>query len=109
MGKDDRYNPDKERPGYGISHPTYDAAHRHTFPGAFFEGQERDDGTIAEEINRKLAAVEGVDVSEIDVRVSCGEVTVEGVVKTEEERVLVEDIACNTPGVSDCQNNLRTA
>jgi osmotically-inducible protein OsmY len=61
------------------------------------------------DIFSKLAAVEGVDVSEIDVRVSCGEVTVEGVVKTEEERVLVEDIACNTPGVSDCQNNLRTA
>lgn len=109
MGKDDRYNPDKERPGYGISHPTYDAAHRRPFPGALFSGQKRDDESIAKEIGRKLAAVEGLDASEISVRVSCGEVTVEGVVKNEGERTLVEDVACNTPGVSDCQNNLRVA
>lgn len=106
---DDSYNPDKERPGYGISHPNYDSAHRHPFKGSLFHNQERSDEGIAEEIARKLDAAEGVDAAQIEVKVSCGEVTLDGVVQTEEERQLVDDIACKTPGVADCQNNLRIA
>lgn len=106
---DDNYNPDKERPGYGISHPNYGAAHRNPFPGSLFGEQKRSDERIAEEITRKLDASSSFDSSRLSVKVACGEVTLDGKVAGEKEWTLAEEIARNTPGVADCQNNLRLA
>lgn len=106
---DDNYNPDKERPGYGISHPNYGAAHRNPYPGSLFDKQERSDEQIAKEITRKLEESGSFDASQISVKVASGEVTLDGKVESEEERSLADEIACQTPGVADCQNNLRLA
>ncbi|MEQ8327381.1 BON domain-containing protein [Parvibaculum sp.] len=108
MGKDDDpYNPDKERPGYGISHPNYAAAHRHSYPGAPFEEPKVSDRRILAEVGKRLEAAGNLDLTLIRVDVSCGEATIDGGVTSEAEVALVEEIVCGVPGITACQNNLR--
>lgn len=108
MGKkDDPYNPDKERPGYGISHPNYAAAHRHSYPGAPFEELKVSDRRILAEVGKRLAAAGNLDLTLVRVEISCGEATIDGRVTSAVERALVEEIVCGVPGITACQNNLR--
>lgn len=105
--EDDPYNPDKERPGYGISHPNYAAAHRHSYPGAPFDEPEIPDRKILQEIGKRLASAEGVDPTIFRVEMSCGEATIEGCARSEAEAARIEKLICETPGIAACRNNLR--
>lgn len=108
MGKDDEnFNPDKERPGYGISHSNYAPVHRKSDPGGLYEKQRAPDERISREINKRLSAVPTLDASEVRVEVSCGEAMIDGIVRNDEQRRLVEEIVCGTPEISACENNLR--
>lgn len=109
MGKDDEnFNPDKERPGYGISHPNYAPVHRRSDPAGMYEKQKRSDEQISNEIGKRLAEIPTLDVTRIRIEVASGDVTINGTVRSAAELALVEEIVCGTPEVSACENNLRT-
>lgn len=107
MGKDkDAYNPDKERPGYGISHPSYAPVHRRSEPGDVYEKQVLSDEVILKEVGKRLAAAEALDATRLTVNVASGEVTISGAVRNETERKKVEELARNTPDVVGVENTV---
>ncbi|HYD89287.1 MAG TPA: BON domain-containing protein [Vitreimonas sp.] len=67
----------------------------------------RSDDRIREDVNDRLTDDPDVDASEIDVKVSNGQVTLAGTVDSRDEKRRAEDCAEAVSGVRDVQNNLR--
>jgi osmotically-inducible protein OsmY len=96
-----------ERPGWGD--PSAWGPERVAGPhaGRGPRGYTRPDERIREDVCDRLAQHGYVDASDIDVRVSDGEVTLEGSVRERQEKRLAEDVAERVAGVRDVHNLLR--
>ncbi|OJT18488.1 hypothetical protein BO221_41250 [Archangium sp. Cb G35] len=69
-------------------------------------GYQRADDRIREDVCERL--MEGpVDVGDVEVTVSNGEVTLMGTVEERWQKRAIEDIACNVRGVHDVHNRVR--
>jgi osmotically-inducible protein OsmY len=78
---------------------------RHTGRGP--KGYRRSDERIREDVSDKLMEHPDLDASEIEVKVSNGEVTLSGLVDSRWAKRLAEDIAESSTGVRDVMNQLR--
>lgn len=67
----------------------------------------RSDDRIEEDVNDVLTRHPGIDASDVEVKVSNGEVTLDGEVPDRQQKRLAEDIAESVLGVSDVHNNLK--
>jgi hypothetical protein len=67
----------------------------------------RVDDRVHEDVCDRLTADPVVDATEIDVRVVRGEVTLEGEVRTRDQKRRAEHVAASAPGVCDVVNRLR--
>jgi osmotically-inducible protein OsmY len=77
------------------------------FAGRGPKGYTRSDERIREDVSDKLMEHPDLDASEIEVRVSGGEVTLSGSVDSRWVKRLAEDIAESCTGVRDVMNQLR--
>lgn len=71
------------------------------------KGYKRSDERIKEEISDLLTGHHEIDPSEVELKVSNGEVTLTGSVSSRHEKRLVEDLASQISGVTDVTNQLR--
>lgn len=110
------YNHDDEHRDRGGEHESFgeqvrEAGHRiarsvkRAFRGP--KGYKRSDDRIREDVSDRLGDHEYLDVSEVEVTVSNGEVTLTGTVRTRQEKFLAEEIADDISGVNDVHNQLR--
>jgi osmotically-inducible protein OsmY len=72
-------------------------------------GWRRSDERILEDVCDLMMLDPDLDASEIEARVSNGEVILEGSVESRWAKRLAEDIAFSAPGVRDVQNRLRVS
>jgi hypothetical protein len=72
------------------------------------KGYQRADGRIREDICDRLM-LSWMDAGDVDVRVLDGEVTLQGTVKSREEKRAIEALADSVLGVKDIINSLRIA
>lgn len=72
-------------------------------------GYTRTDDRIRDEICERLTFASGVDVSEVTVDVANGKVTLGGTVHRRSQKFDIEDLADNTFGVTEVENNIRVA
>lgn len=70
-------------------------------------GYTRSDERIREDVCDRLCEHGFVDASDIDVRVASGEVTLQGSVRSRQEKRIAEDIAEQVSGVRQLRNELR--
>lgn len=70
-------------------------------------GYTRTDERIRDEICERLTFTSGVDVREVSVDVDKGKVTLGGTVHTRGQKYDIEDLADNTFGVTEVENNIR--
>lgn len=77
------------------------------FAGRGPKGYTRSDDRIREDVSDKLMEHPDLDASEIEVRVSGGEVTLSGSVDSRWAKRLAEDVAESCTGVRDVMNQLR--
>jgi osmotically-inducible protein OsmY len=68
---------------------------------------QRSDARLREQVCDRLTSDPFVDATDIDVRVEHREVTLEGLVRTRNQRRRAEDVAASIGGVSDVMNRLR--
>jgi hypothetical protein len=73
------------------------------------KGFRRPDERIHEDLCARMAAHPALDASEIDVRITDGDVVLDGTVRSRSERRLAEAMAESVGGVRDIRNNLRLA
>ena len=73
------------------------------------KGYTRSDDRIAEDINEKLYHDSYVDASNIEVKVSNGEVILSGTVESRDTKHRAEDIADAVTGVKNVQNQLKVS
>ncbi len=71
------------------------------------KGYRRNDTTLHEEVCDRLTDDARIDASNIECKVSNGEVTLTGTVSTREEKRRAEDIAASVSGVHDVENKLK--
>jgi len=71
------------------------------------KGYRRSDERIKEEISDMLTSHPEIDPSEVEIKVSIGEVTLTGTASSRHEKRLIEDLASQVSGVSDVTNQLR--
>jgi osmotically-inducible protein OsmY len=89
-----------DRRGYGYGG---DGEHRGRGPRNY----TRSDDRIREDVNDRLSDDPHIDASEVAVRVSDGEVTLDGTVRSRWDKRHAEDIVDDVSGVKHVQNNLR--
>jgi hypothetical protein len=77
------------------------------FAGRGPKGYTRTDERIREDVCESLSQDDDVDASEVEVKVSGGEVTLTGTVITRSMKRRAEDIAEEVTGVRDVNNNLK--
>ncbi|MGN5477084.1 BON domain-containing protein [Cupriavidus basilensis] len=70
-------------------------------------GYTRTDARIREDICERLTFTTGLDVSDVSVDVDKGKVTLSGTVRTRSQKYDIEDLADNTLGVNEVENNIR--
>lgn len=70
-------------------------------------GYVRSDARIEEEVNERLTDDPYLDASDVAVRVSDREVTLEGIVDSRDDKRRAEDCVDSVSGVEHVQNNLR--
>ena len=70
-------------------------------------GYTRTDERIRDEICERLTFTTGIDVREVSVDVDKGKVTLGGTVRTRGQKYDIEDLADNTFGVTEVENNIR--
>ncbi len=107
----DRYSasaePQYRRYGYGqpwrYGYSEFDRGYAGRGP----RGYQRSDERMREDVCDRLCASPMVDASDIDVRVSNGEVTLTGTVASRDQKRTAEDIAESVWGVHDVHNQLR--
>jgi osmotically-inducible protein OsmY len=73
------------------------------------KGYTRSDERIREDVSDRMTDDWRIDASNIEVKVSGGEVTLSGTVTNRDDKRRAEDIAESVSGVSHVQNNLRVA
>lgn len=71
------------------------------------KGYKRSDERIKEEICDLLTNAPHIDPSELEVKVSSGEVTLSGTVEDRQEKRMAEDLASTISGVTEVHNQLR--
>jgi hypothetical protein len=71
------------------------------------KGFRRSDERIHEDLCERMAAHPALDASEIDVRVTNGDVVLDGTVRSRSERRLAEALAESVGGVREIHNELR--
>ena len=71
------------------------------------KGYERSDDRIREDICDRLAESDDIDPSEVEVKVSKGEVSIEGTVDERRTKHAIEDLCDSVSGVKDVRNGLR--
>jgi len=80
---------------------------RGRFTGRGPKDYTRSDDRIREDVSDRLEQHGEIDASEIEVRVSMGEVTLEGTVEDRRTKRMAEDLVENCPGVKQVHNRLR--
>lgn len=80
---------------------------RGRFTGRGPKGYTRSDERIREDISDRLEQHGEIDATEIEVRVTNGEVTLEGTVEDRWMKRLAEDVAEDCPGVKQVNNRIR--
>jgi hypothetical protein len=70
-------------------------------------GYQRSDSRIEEDVNERLTRHPMLDASDIEVRITGGEVTLSGMVDSRRAKRLAEDILDTVYGVKDVNNQLR--
>jgi osmotically-inducible protein OsmY len=73
------------------------------------KGYSRSDERIKEDVSDRLTDDWMIDASDVEVQVSSREVTLNGTVRSREEKWRAEDVAEQVSGVRHVQNNLRIA
>lgn len=73
------------------------------------KGYTRPDESIREELCRKLAYSDAVDVREVEVSVDGGVVELTGSVQDRRQKRWIEELAAQVSGVRDVLNRIRTA
>ena len=95
----------------GRSETTHEAREHWRVPGEHSgrgpRGYRRPDERIWEDVCDRLTDDGHVDATDVDVEVKDGEVTVEGTVRSRDEKRHAEDIIDSVPGVRDVHNRLR--
>jgi osmotically-inducible protein OsmY len=71
------------------------------------KGYERSPERLREDVCERLSYDDRVDASDIEVKVSGNEVTLDGTVDSRDARHRAEDIIESIPGITHVQNNLR--
>jgi osmotically-inducible protein OsmY len=96
---------------YGPGSSTFDQGDRNRggswFTGRGPKGYQRSDERINEDVCDRLCDSGEVDASEIEVRVSGGEVTLTGSVSDRNQKRRAEDLIEQVSGVREVHNNLR--
>jgi Ni/Co efflux regulator RcnB len=80
---------------------------RGRYSGRGPKGWQRSDERIREDVNERLTDHPHIDASEIEVKVSNGEITLTGTVEDRQSKRLAEDIADSVSGVREVHNQLR--
>jgi hypothetical protein len=80
---------------------------QHTGKGP--KGYQRSDDRIREEISDALTMDGDIDASEIEIRVTSGEVVMTGSVDSRQAKRAAEDLAERIQGVKDVRNELRVS
>jgi osmotically-inducible protein OsmY len=70
--------------------------------------ERRSDESIRDEIRTSLSQRPGLDVSDVEVEVEGGEVTLTGSVEDRDASWMAEDLVESVPGVSLVHNRLRS-
>jgi osmotically-inducible protein OsmY len=78
-----------------------------SFAGRGPKGYQRSDDRIREDVSDRLAEHPDLDASDMEVKVSKGEVTLTGSVDSRWAKRLAEDLVEACPGVRDVMNHLR--
>jgi osmotically-inducible protein OsmY len=73
------------------------------------KGYKRSDSRLEEDVNEKLTYDPRIDASEIEVKVSNGEVTLSGTVESRQEKYHIEDVVDSIMGVKEVTNNIRVS
>jgi osmotically-inducible protein OsmY len=107
-GLGDDYARDRGWSGAG-NHEDYAREPRPSFRGKGPKNWRRPDERIREVVNELLTEHDGIDATDVEVTVSEGEVTLEGMVGSRWQKRLAEDIAAACGGVRDVHNRLRVA
>lgn len=71
------------------------------------KGYTRSDEAIREDVCERLAKEEWLDLSEVEIDVSGGEVILRGSVASRRQKHAIEDVAAEVAGVIDVTNELR--
>lgn len=88
--------------GSSVSYPE-----RGRFSGKGPKGYQRSDDRIREDVCERLTRHPEIDASEIDVKVTNGEVTLTGTVDERLSKRMAEEVAENISGVKDVHNQVR--
>jgi len=91
----------------GGSYGRNDQTSRGQHAGKGPKGYRRSDERIEEDVNEALSQHSEIDATEIQVKVSNGEVTLTGTVHDRQAKRLAEDIAERCSGVQDVRNDIR--
>jgi hypothetical protein len=91
---------------YGESFGTV-GRNRGRFTGRGPKGYIRSDDRIREDVSDRLEQHGEIDATEIEIRVSNGEVTLEGTVEDRRTKRMAEDVVENCPGVKQVHNRIR--
>lgn len=102
----------RDRPGSPFSHGAGAGGSLRARPEGPFRGKGprsyvRSDARILEDVSDRLADDGRLDASDIEVKVEAGEVTLDGLVSSREDKRRAEDLAGQASGVRRLQNNLR--
>lgn len=92
---------------YGANADTFARPGQHAGRGP--KGYRRDDARITEDLNEALTHDRHIDASEIEVKVSGGEVTLSGTVDHRDAKRHAEDIAESISGVNEVNNQIRVS
>ena len=82
---------------------------RESYTGRGPRGYQRNDERVWEDVCDRLTDDPRVDASDIEVKVEQGEVTLEGNVRSREEKRRAEDVVEHIVGVKDVHNHLRVS
>ena len=89
--------------------PEYERWGRESYAGRGPRGYQRTDQRVWEDVCARLTDEPHVDASDVEVRVENGEVTLEGSVRSREEKRRAEDAIERITGVRDVHNHLHVA
>ena len=86
---------------------SYGRTRSRDFTGKGPKGWKRSDERIKEDVSEQFARHPDLDPSQVEIRVTDGEITLTGNVNDRDSKRLAEDIAENVQGVKDVTNQIR--